>query len=1086
MKLSRQFTVFGSAIFCVVIFSLYLMLDRGHLDYPKSPRREGSFPQGQLSLLQEKIDHLERLLAENNEIISNIKDSVINLSESVEDGPKNSQGNFSQGFGSPLLSSKQLSLTVDPEDCLFASQSGSQRSDVQMLDVYSLIPFDNPDGGVWKQGFDITYRADEWDTKPLQVFVVPHSHNDPGWLKTFDDYFREKTQYIFNNMVIKLKEDPRRKFMWSEISYLSKWWETIDLQKKDAVKSLLENGQFEIVTGGWVMPDEAGTHYFALIDQLIEGHQWLEKNLDLGSGTDIFCHMMPFYSYDIPHTCGPDPKICCQFDFKRLPGGRYGCPWGVPPETIYPGNVQNRAEMLLDQYRKKSKLFRTTVVLAPLGDDFRYCERTEWDHQFKNYQLLFDYMNSHPQYNVKIQFGTLSDYFDALDKEDAANRKNSQSMFPVLSGDFFTYADRDDHYWSGYFTSRPFYKRMDRILESHLRAAEVLYYFALKQAQQYKISKFLSSSLYVALTEARRNLGLFQHHDAITGTAKDWVVVDYGTRLFHSLMNLKKIIGHSALLLILKDKHLYDSYSFDTFLEMDLKQRTQSSLPQKNVISLSTEPRYLVVSNPSEQDRNSVVSVYVSSPKAQVFSASGKPVEIQMSAVWDTASAISQTAYEISFLAQIPPMGLKVYKILETASSNPHLAKYVLYNGNVANKGIFNMNIKSAQEDITLENSFIKLRFGQFGLMEEMINKEDGKSHVVKVQFSWYGTTNKKDKSGAYLFLPDGEARPYVYTTPPFVIVQHGRFYSDVTCFFEHVTHRVRLYNVHGIEGQSVEVSNVVDIRKERNHEIAMRISSSINSQNRFYTDLNGYQIQPRMTMSKLPLQANVYPMTTMAYIQDAQYRLTLLAAQSLGVSSLKSGQIEVIMDRRLMQDDNRGLEQGVHDNKITANLFRILLEKRSVVNMEEEKKSVSYPSLLSHITSSFLNHPVFPMTEKVPVPTLQLLGEFSPLMSSLPCDIHLVNLRTIQSKVDDKHSNEAALILHRRGFDCHFSNRDTGLLCSTTQGKILVQKLFNKFTVVSLTPSSLSLMHSPPDARNLSEISLSPMEISTFRIQLR
>lgn len=59
---------------------------------------------------------------------------------------------------------------------------------------------------------------------------------DLGWLKTFDDYFREKTQYIFNNMVIKLKEDSRRKFIWSEISYLSKWWDTIDIQKKDAVK----------------------------------------------------------------------------------------------------------------------------------------------------------------------------------------------------------------------------------------------------------------------------------------------------------------------------------------------------------------------------------------------------------------------------------------------------------------------------------------------------------------------------------------------------------------------------------------------------------------------------------------------------------------------------------------------------------------------------------------------------------------------------------------------------------------------------------------------------------------------------------
>uniref|UniRef100_A0A7N6BM66 Alpha-mannosidase n=1 Tax=Anabas testudineus TaxID=64144 RepID=A0A7N6BM66_ANATE len=1077
MKLRKQVTVCGGAIFCVAVFSLYLMLDRVQHD-PARRQTGGNFPRSQISVLQNRIEQLEQLLEENHQIISHIKDSVMELTDTGAVSPSGHLP-FRSANGSWVLpfDGRPTFLAVKPQDCQFAEGNRGQ-ADVQMLDVYSLLKFDNPDGGVWKQGFDITYEPDEWDNEPLQVFVVPHSHNDPGWVKTFDKYFTDQTQHILNNMVVKLAEDPRRKFIWSEISFFSKWWETADVHKQEAMRKLILGGQLEIVTGGWVMTDEANAHYFAMIDQLIEGHQWLERNLgitprsgwavdpfghsatmpyllrranltsmliqrvhysikkhfastrslefmwrqawDTGSSSDIFCHLMPFYSYDVPHTCGPDPKICCQFDFKRLPGGRINCPWKVPPKSVVEANVAERANLLLDQYRKKSKLYRSKVLLVPLGDDFRYDKALEWDQQYINYQKLFDYMNSHPEMHQHVIY-----YFSAVYKAHGVAQGSRPADYPVLSGDFFAYADREDHYWTGYFTSRPFYKSLDRVIESHLRGAEILYSLAVANARHAGMEGRYPVSDYALLVDARRSVGLFQHHDAITGTAKENVVTDYGTKYCSVCLRA-----------------------------------TQDSLPQRTLIELDPAgPRYLVLFNPLEQERLCVVTVLVNTVRVRVLTEDGQTLPVQLSAQWSSASQMSA---EATFMVRLPPLGLALFHLYDSLDSPMTLRSDTLLR--LSGRGA----TARAADPLPVRSQHIK-------------RKDDPQEVKVQMQFMVYGTRPSKDKSGAYLFLPDGKAKPYNQKEPPVVRVVEGPLFSEVPgC------HQFGLVFL-GVDGLSIDIITMVDIRDQTNKELAMRLVTDIQSGDAFYTDLNGFQIQPRRHYLKLPLQANFYPMSSQAYIQDSHHRLTLHTAQALGVSSLESGQLEVIMDRRLMQDDNRGLGQGLKDNKKTANHFRLLLERRSIGNKMMDSATTSFPSILSHMTNAFLNHevlalPVLPKRRGIPP-----LQTFAPLKSILPCDFHLLNLRSIQRQ-QDPHSPSpyTALILHRLALDCGMEAHNLGFNCTTTQGQLKVSGLFKNLDLQLFQPVSLTLMHSSTPLANDSTISLDPMEISAFKLKLR
>ncbi|GFS11949.1 alpha-mannosidase [Elysia marginata] len=308
-------------------------------------------------------------------------------------------------------------MAGDDEDELNRLLTQSYYSRIHNL--FSSLAFDNPNGGAWTQGWKVSYPKDRWTAdKKLKIILVPHTHCDPGWVKTYEVYYRTQTKHILDSFVPKLEQNRKYKFMFTEMSYFSWWWSDIDDSLRERVTTnrlckvttnplskvttclanhlskvtiCLANHLSKVTTcvanclcyvpkSGWSI-DPFGysstmayllkrSNFHSMLIQRV--HYSIKKHLakntqlefmwrqhwDNTGSTDIYTHMMPFYSYDVPHTCGPEPAVCCQFDFRRLPGSPYRCPWHTDPKPITSLNVAERARTILDQWKKKATLYK--------------------------------------------------------------------------------------------------------------------------------------------------------------------------------------------------------------------------------------------------------------------------------------------------------------------------------------------------------------------------------------------------------------------------------------------------------------------------------------------------------------------------------------------------------------------------------------------------------------------------------------------------------------------------------------------------------------------------------------------------------
>eukprot|EP00939_MAST-03C_sp_MAST-3C-sp1_P002969 g2969.t1 len=1027
--------------------------------------------------------------------------------------------------------------------------------DIVMESVYDNLPVGDPDGGPWKQGWRVTYDKSAARRETLYVHVVPHSHNDPGWIKTYSKYYHTETKQILDSVVKTLSLKRTRKFIWAEISYLSLWWSDSSESLRNKAKELIRNGQLEIVTGGWVMNDEANPDIPAIIGQMVEGHRWLEKNLNLrprygwaidpfghtatmayvlkrmgfegmliqrvyyavkkkfardrtlefkwrqiwdtDGSTDMFCHMMPFYSYDVPHTCGPDPSVCCQFDFKRK-----SCPWKKSPIRITRANVKDRAELLLDQWRKKASLYQSSHVLVPLGDDFRYTTEKECNDQFTNFEEIFDFLaRERSTYNVVASFSTLGEYFDGV-KSDAASKKID---FPVVQGDFFTYADKTDEFWSGYYVSRSFYKAKCRILFARLRAAEILFtmFRALSRGgRAIEAAAIAPSTMYEQLSATRKNLALFMHHDGITGTAKSHVVVDYGQRMHDGLKDSMGIMT-STLSAIGKSGGLASESVLTKFDGLDERRvlfRDDSSgrTTTETVVLYNPFASRVIVSSVKMDARALEDEVCVFGYRDDE---TWGPLRSQLSPVFAVRSRsfFEKDVVEIFFEAFLPAYGATSFQISRDPSSCDSIHRAVVSDVSVGSTvrdiqssdlawgKSYEAQLLQKSERISIKSDFVEAVFdARTGLLRTM-RSGGGRSVEMSESFAVYKTR----RSGAYLFVPNGKpvaccAASTVWTVHGSLVQQTAFVNSDATVFRE-----ARL-SVLGTSAEALEMRHVLDWgQTHNNEEIVVRYDSkSITSRDMvFVTDENGFNPAVRKHRTKLPLQANFFPMPT--YVQrvdDATGdRLSVHCTRALGVAAPKPGEFQIMLERRPSHDDNRGLGQGINDNVPTEISLRLLVEPRSSLGESESQKAhLMFPSLRSKTLSLSSNYPPYAFFVADRSDASSALGKWrwAPVVGTLPPFVNVMNWMSL-----DSSGETAALTLQTHGVR-EIARREHGALFGVDVDLSRWLRTSDGISIQNIEERSLSFGPSPSRAGGRADsngdfgyLRLWPMEVQAFLV---
>jgi lysosomal alpha-mannosidase len=304
-------------------------------------------------------------------------------------------------------------------------------------------------------------------------------------------------------------------------------------------------------------------------------------------------------------------------------------------------------------------------------------------------------------------------------------------------------------------------------------------------------------------------------------------------------------------------------------------------------------------------------------------------------------------------------------------SSNAYVKLEVASGGSAKVVPVKELTIVEQIKEFTIGNDKVRYTRGNQSF-DLTIN---GVAETFKIFYNYYeGKTGDGQNSGAYIFRPVSQtSKTYSEIKKSYyadgqgagiIILEGDRILTRV--YFSKAVDAVRNF------GLLIETQiDSIPINDNIGKEVTLNIKTNKKNNNIFTTDSMGLEEQKRVIdfrptwnySVQEPTSGNYYPINSFISMKDASNNrtVTLLTDRSQGGSVLREGEFEIMIHRRLLDDDHRGVVEPLNEIEADGQGLRQTVrhalvfgnEYRAVQMMDDQRIQPTFAKSQSNSFSS-------------------------------------------------------------------------------------------------------------------------------------